>query len=221
MCTHGLSHANLTHLLRLPIVWGLAWKFSTNVRGLYILHTSLMSHETWDEYQVSWWVTVTTVTVTVVTQEVCLHIGGRLHPHPNSCFKNWCGIQGTDISDMCKVSFLCVTHTHTLTYYCWGLSRPSILKNSKMCTFKPILSYFGCSEHEFSIFPQNNSKLGKKKLPQSPDCFSSPLLQLLSQVLTTFVRPSVRPSVPNRNFQIKDTVLPRRLAEFESLDEGA
>ena len=29
-------------------------------------------------------------------------------------------------------------------------------------------------------------------MPQSPDCFSSPLLQLL----TTFVRPSVRPSVP-------------------------
>ena len=40
-------------------------------------------------------------------------------------------------------------------------------------------------------------KLGKKKLPQSPGCFSSPLLQLL----TTFVRPaSVRPaSVPPGN----------------------
>jgi hypothetical protein len=38
----------------------------------------------------------------------------------------------------------------------------------------------------------NKKELGKKKLPQSPDCFSSPLLQLL----TTFVRPSVRPSQP-------------------------
>ena len=52
--------------------------------------------------------------------------------------------------------------------------------------------------------------MGKKKLPQSPDCFSSPLLQLL----TTFVRPSVR---PNRNFEIKYTGFRRRLVE---LDEG-